>query len=183
MVLGASVYQNGTLSPILSARADRAIELYRLGKVKKILVTGDNGDLAHNEVNPVGNYLVARGIPKEDIFLDHAGFDTYSSMYRAREIFRIKEMLIVSQPFHLARAVYIARALGLTAYGVEAGGEPTPYNTLREVPATIKALADLYLKREPKYLGEQYPIEGRGNDTWADMPLSTTTASTTGFLH
>jgi SanA protein len=168
LVLGASVYRNGELSPVLAARADRAIELYRAGKVKKILVTGDNGELSHNEVNPVGNYLLSHGIPKPDIFLDHAGFDTYSSMYRARDVFDIRNVLIVSQPFHLARAVFIARQLGIAAAGVEASGEATPYNTLREVPATVKAVVDLVLKRYPRYLGAQYPITGDGGPTWAD---------------
>ena len=179
MVLGASVYQNGALSPILKDRADRAIELYDSGKVKKILVTGDNGDLSHNEVNPVGNYLLSKGIPKGDIFLDHAGFDTYSSMYRARAVFDIADMTIVSQPFHLARAVYIARALGIEASGVEASGDATPYNTIREIPATLKALIDLFFKRSPKYLGSQFPISGDGRATWADEAASSTPASAT----
>ncbi|MES2006687.1 MAG: ElyC/SanA/YdcF family protein [Patescibacteria group bacterium] len=174
LVLGASVYQNGALSPVLAARANRAAELYTQGKVHKILVTGDNSEVSHNEVNPVGNYLMSLGIPKEDIFLDHAGFDTYSSMYRARDVFAISRMTIVSQPFHLGRAVYIARALGIDAYGVEAGeGEYFPYNSLREIPATVKALIDLFLKREPKFLGEQYPIEGNGQATWG---VATTTS-------
>jgi SanA protein len=174
MVLGASVYQNGTLSPVLAARADSAIGLYQSGKVLKIIVTGDNSEISHNEVNPVGNYLLAHGIPKSDIFLDHAGFDTYSSMYRARDVFLIKDMIIVSQSFHLARAVYIARSLGINASGVRAGGESFPYNTLREVPATLKAYADILINRTPKYLGVKYPVLGDGTPTWAD---ATTTAT------
>jgi SanA protein len=167
LVLGASVYQDGTLSPVLAARADRAVELYMQGKVHKILVTGDNSAISHNEVNPVGKYMAAAGVPKEDIFLDHAGFDTYSSMYRARDVFTIAQMAIVSQPFHLARAVYIARSLGIDAYGVAAGeGGDFFYNELREVPATMKALVDLAIGREPKYLGPLHPIEGDGTETW-----------------
>lgn len=176
LVLGASVYQNGALSPVLAARADRAIELYRAGKVKKILVTGDNSAISHNEVNPVGNYLLKAGIPKGDIFLDHAGFDTYSSMYRARDVFEIHSLTIVSQPFHLSRAVFIARMLGIDAVGVKAAGETGPYNTMREIPATLKALVDLTLNRFPKYLGAQYPIGGDGSPTWAD-------ATTTEQIH
>lgn len=167
MILGAAVMQSGELSPILRERADRGAELYMLGKVKKILVTGDNSALSHNEVNPVGNYLAARGIPKGDIFLDHAGFDTYSSMYRARDVFGVTDVIIVSQPFHLARAVLIARRLGLTAYGVGAGsGTELVYNTLREIPATLKAIFDLTFSRIPKYLGPQFPITGDGSETW-----------------
>jgi SanA protein len=167
VVLGASVYKNGTLSPVLKQRADRALELYQLGKVHKVLVTGDNSEVSHNEVNPVGKYLEGRGVPKQDIFLDHAGFDTYSSMYRAKAVFAIRSMTIVSQPFHLARAVFIARMLGVDAYGSEAGeGEQFVYNTWREVPATIKALIDLMISRSPQYLGPQFPIEGDGSNTW-----------------
>jgi SanA protein len=174
MVLGASVYQNGTLSPILAARADKAAQLYLAGKVQKILVTGDNSLLSHNEVNPVGKYLENLGIPKSDIFLDHAGFDTYSSMYRAKEVFDVTNVTIVSQPFHLARAVYIARALGLNATGVEAAGNNEVYNSLREIPATLKALFDLYTHRVPEYLGTVYPISGDGSPTWADTTTSLT---------
>ncbi len=167
MVLGASVRQNGQLSPVLAQRADRAIELYMAHKVSKILVTGDNGDLSHNEVNPVGKYLVSRGVPKEDIFLDHAGFDTYSSMYRARDVFAIQSMTVVSQPFHLARSILIARSLGITAYGEAAGeGETFLYNSAREIPATLKAMCDLAFSRTPKYLGDQFPITGNGSSTW-----------------
>ncbi len=167
VVLGASVYKNGTLSPVLKQRADKALELYQLGKVHKILVTGDNSEVSHNEVNPVGKYLESAGVPKQDIFLDHAGFDTYSSMYRAQAVFTIRSMTIVSQPFHLARAVFIARVLGIEAYGAEAGyGELFVYNTWREVPATVKALIDLGVNRSPKYLGPQFPIEGDGSSTW-----------------
>ncbi len=167
MVLGASVYENGRLSPILRERADRGAELYLLGKVKKILVTGDNGALSHNEVNPVGNYLLLKGVPRKDIFLDHAGFDTYSSVYRAKEVFGVHDVVIVSQPFHLARALLIARHLGLEAYGIEAGnGKEILYSTVREMPATLKAIFDLGFARIPKYLGPKFPIEGDGTLTW-----------------
>lgn len=168
MVLGASVFRNGDLSGVLAARAERAIELYRAGKVSKILVTGDNSEVSHNEVNPVGNYLVRAGIPKEDIFLDHAGFDTYSSMFRAKHVFMAEHMTVVSQRFHLARAVYIARSLGVDAVGVEAEGNALTYNTVREVPATLKAFFDLKVNRQPKFLGEPFPLTGSGTPTWAD---------------
>lgn len=167
IVLGASVYSNGTLSPVLRERVDKAIELYRAGTVAKILMTGDNSTLAHNEVEPVRKYLLAAGIPAEDIFLDHAGFDTYSSMYRARDVFGVTSAVVVTQAFHLPRAVYIARKLGLEAYGVEAGESGvSPYNYAREAPATIKAELDVLFYRVPKYLGPQFPIEGTGTTTW-----------------
>ena len=177
LVLGASVTSEGMLSPILKERADEAIALYQAGKVKKILVTGDNATLSHDEVDPVGKYMVAQGIPKQDIFLDHAGFDTYSSMYRAKDVFDVTSMTIVSQPFHLPRAVYIAHALGLTAYGAGAGdGELYIYNSIREIPASVKAVYDIVFRRVPEYLGQQYPITGAGDATWGG---ATTTEATT----
>jgi len=167
LVLGASVLQNGTLSGVLQERVDKAIELYQAHKVSKILMTGDNSTVNHNEVEPVRRYLLAAGIPPEDIFLDHAGFDTYSSMYRARDVFGVTSVTIVTQPFHLPRALYIARKLGLNAVGVEAGsGEAYFYNTLREAPASVKAGLDLLFYRVPKYLGPQFPITGTGTTTW-----------------
>ena len=167
MILGASVLADGTLSAVLKERVDKAIELYRAGKVSKILMTGDNSTLSHNEVEPVRRYLLAAGVLPEDIFLDHAGFDTYSSMYRARDVFDVTSVTIVSQPFHLPRAVYIARALGLQAIGVDAGsGEAFVYNTVREAPASIKAEIDLLFYRTPKYLGPEFPISGTGSTTW-----------------
>jgi len=166
LVLGASV-AGGQLSSILAARADTAIALYKAGKVAKILVTGDNGALNHDEVTPVRKYLLDAGIPAGDIFLDHAGFDTYSSMYRARSVFEVKSMTIVTQDFHLPRAVFLARTLGVEAYGVVAAEDPGGfYNYLREVPASWKALLDLALRREPKYLGSLIPISGDGSTTW-----------------
>ena len=167
MILGASVTSGGELSPVLKDRADKALELYHAGTVKKILVTGDNSTLSHNEVNPVGMYLLKEGIPKDDIFLDHAGFDTYSSVYRARDVFMVQGVAIVSQEFHLPRAVYAARALGLQAYGIHADTEGRHlYNYAREIPASIKAVLDVSFRRVPKYLGARYPIEGAGASTW-----------------
>ena len=174
LVLGASVTASGQLSPILQARADQALALYNAGKVSKILVTGDNATLTHDEVDPVGKYLVAAGIPKEAIFLDHAGFDTYSSMYRARDVFGVTDLIIVSQDFHLPRAVFIARSLGLQAYA-----SPVPenkwyfYNWVREVPASTKATYDILFARIPKYLGQQYPVSGDGEATWGGFSTTT----------
>ncbi len=174
LLLGASVTSGGQLSPILKDRADQAIALYNAGKVSKILVTGDNATLSHDEVDPVGRYMFGKGIPKKDIFLDHAGFDTYSSMYRARDVFDVSSMTIVSQPFHLPRAVYIARSLGLTAYASPANTNGlNVYNYLREIPASIKAEYDLLFSRIPKYLGEQYPVVGNGEATWGGFSTTT----------
>jgi len=166
IVLGASVVR-GAPSPVLAARANEAIELYQKGKVQKILVTGDSGALSHDEVTPVRKYLLAAGIAPEDIFLDHAGFDTYSSMYRARVVFGADTATIVTQNFHLPRALFLARAVGLSAAGVAAkGGEYSLDSYLREIPASWKALIDLVFNRQPKYLGEPIPLSGDGQQTW-----------------
>ena len=167
IVLGASVVR-GEPSPVLQERAEAALALYRRGVVEKILVSGDDSVTGFDEVSPVRRFLVAEGVPGEDIFLDHVGFDTYSSMYRAREIFLVRDAIIVTQAFHLPRAVFIARRLGLDAQGIKADqGGRALYNYLREVPASLKAMFDLTFAREPEYLGEQFPInESSGEATW-----------------
>ena len=166
VVLGASVV-HGVPSPVLAERADVAIALYEQKKVAKILVTGDNGALSHDEVTPVRKYLLDAGIPAQDIFLDHAGFDTYSSMYRARNVFGARSITIATQDFHLPRSLFIARSLGLTAYGVEAeGGDHTAYEYVREIPASLKALLDIITRRVPKYVGDPIPLSGDGQATW-----------------
>jgi len=165
VILGASVL-NGKPSAILAARADMAIALYNIGKVSKILITGDNGALNHDEVTPVRRYLLNAGIPEDDIFLDHAGFDTYSSMYRARDVFAAQSMTIVTQDFHLPRALFIARHLGIPAYGVVAEGQGRPFDYFREIPASNKALLDILVRRIPKFLGSQFPLTGSGTSTW-----------------
>lgn len=165
LVLGASV-RRGMPSPILEERAHAAIQLYLIGKVDKILVTGDDSVRSNDEVTPVRKYLQSAGIPDEDIFLDHAGFDTYSSMYRAREIFDVSSVTIVTQDFHLPRAVYIARSLGIEAVGLHARGGGTPSDYVREIPASLKAIFDVAIDRQPKFLGEKFPIDGDGSATW-----------------
>jgi SanA protein len=168
LVLGASIKSDGELSPVLEERADAAIALYDAHKVTKILVSGDNSTFAHDEVYPVGKYLLHYGIPESDIFLDYAGFDTYSSMYRAKNIFGVTSMIISTQRFHLPRALYLARSLGIDAVGLDAsaGNGYYMYNALREIPATAKSLMDLALHRQPRYLGPQFFVTGDGAATW-----------------
>jgi SanA protein len=166
MILGASVVR-GKPSPILAERADGAIALYKAGKVSKILVTGDNGEQRYDEVTPVRKYLTDAGIPDNDIFLDHAGFDTYSSMYRAQSVFQAQSLVVVTQDFHMPRALFIARHLGLNAFGfVVQGQNPETWEYLREIPASVKALFDVYTSRMPRYLGEPIPLTGVGTTTW-----------------
>jgi len=161
LILGAAVYSNGTLSVVFENRVDKAIELYQKRKVQKILVSGDNSTAFHNEVDPVRTYLLRQGIPDSDIFLDYAGFDTYSTMYRAREIFQVSSMIIVTQSFHLPRAIFLARSLGLDAYGVPAlSGEKEFANYAREIFANEKAFFNVIFERKPKFLGAPIPITG-----------------------
>lgn len=163
LIPGAAIFSDGALSAIFIDRVDTAIKLYEAKKVSKILVSGDNSTDSHNEVNPVRLYLINKGIPDQDIFLDHAGFDTYSTMYRARDIFGVTSLLITTQSFHLPRAVFIARRLGIEASGVNADiGNILFRNTVREVFANEKAALDLLFNRKPKYLGEKIPITGDG---------------------
>ncbi len=160
LIPGAAILKNGNISPIFRDRVDAAIKLYNEKKVSKILVSGDNSTLSHNEVNPVRDYLLARGIPDTDIFLDHAGFDTYSTMYRARDIFQVSSIIICTQSFHLPRAVFIARILGIKAYGISADtGNILFKNYFREVFADEKAVFDLTFHIKPKFLGEVIPIK------------------------
>lgn len=165
LIPGAPILSSGAPSPIFMDRADAAILLYEARKVRKILVSGDNSTVSHNEVNPVRLYLLENGIPDEDIFLDHAGFDTYSSMYRAREIFGVTSLIITTQSFHLPRAVFIARQLGMEAYGASAdAGRVLFRNYVREAFANEKAVINLVLQRRPKYLGDKIPITGDGRN-------------------
>ena len=169
LILGAKVYNDGRLSDMLGDRADTAIALYENGKVNKILMSGDHGTPEYDEVNTVKDYLMEKGIRPEDIFLDYAGFDTYDSLYRAKEIFQAHSVLIISQNFHLPRAVYIGRSLGLEAYGVSAdihiyGGIENNKN--REILADVKAFWDVSLGVKPKFLGESIPLNGDSVKSW-----------------
>jgi SanA protein len=165
-VLGAGLLTNGKLSLIFKDRIDTAVMLYKAGKVDTILVSGDDGTTTYNEVNPAREYLLTQAISSDDIFLDHAGFDTYSSMYRARDVFRVESAIIVTQSFHLPRSIFIARRLGINAYGVPADQHPYSFkNNIREVFATVKAYLNIVYNRIPKYLGEEIPITESGRES------------------
>lgn len=151
LILGAAILKNGELSPVLRDRADRAIELYKAGKVVAIIASGNNISPDYNEVAPMKTYLVKGGIPEKDITTDSAGVDTYSSVYRAQHVFDATSLIIVSQSFHLPRAVYIARKLGIEAYGVSAdNGHYKLTNYFREMLADSKAIFNLVFKRTPQ---------------------------------
>jgi SanA protein len=165
LIPGAALSKDGALSTVFKDRVDMAIKLYEAKKVTKILVSGDNSTVSHNEVNPVRLYLISKGVPDKDIFLDHAGFDTYSTMYRAQYIFGISSVTVTTQLFHLPRSVFIARQLGIIAYGVKADVTHVLIsNYVREMLADEKAVLDLMFNRKPKYLGEKIPITGDGRN-------------------
>lgn len=163
IVLGASVRPDGSLSPILKDRVDTALELYQTKKVKRILVSGDHGQVEYDEVNAMKSYLMEQGVPIEDIFLDHAGFDTYDSMYRAQRIFQVDTAIVVTQDFHLPRAVYIGNKMDMRVYGVSADKRVYPSNDhlqRREWLANLKAWYELNIDQRPTYEGDVIPITG-----------------------
>lgn len=169
LVLGARVYASGKMADTLLDREKTAFALYEAKKVEKILVSGDHGRKDYDEVNAMKNYLLMRGVPARDIFLDHAGFDTYDSVYRAKNIFDVSSMIIVTQDFHLPRALYIATSLGLDAVGMKADLRQyvaAAYNDRREVFARVKAFFDVTFHMPSKFLGEPIPITGDSKKSW-----------------
>ena len=168
LVLGAGVRSDGSMSDMLRDRMDRAIELYFEGASGKLLVTGDHGRDNYDEVNTMKQYAVESGVPSSDVFMDHAGFSTYETMYRAKEVFQARKVVIVTQEYHLYRAIYIAEKLGLEAYGVASDLQSYvgQFNRdIREVMARCKDFGMCIFKPEPTYLGEAIPVSGNGNVT------------------
>lgn len=166
IILGASVYSDGTLSPILQDRVDTGLMLYQNGKVERFLLSGDNRSEDYDEVNSMRNYLVALGVPEAHIFVDPAGIDTYDSMYRSRAIFEVPSAIVVTQQFHLPRTLFIAKNLGLNYSGYAA--ESKKYITenhlkRREKLANFKALYELVSHQIPAAMGEKKPVTGTDN--------------------
>ena len=168
IVLGCLVRPSGKPSDMLADRLRRGVELYESGAAPKILMSGDHGQKEYNEVQTMKQYALDAGIESSDIFMDHAGFCTYDSIYRAKEIFGAKKIIIVSQEYHLHRALLIARKLGVEAVGIASdyhtyGGQT--YRDIREIIARNKDFLYTIIKPKPKYLGEAIPISGDGNLT------------------
>lgn len=164
-VLGAAINSDGTPSKMLKNRLDLAIKLYKEGVAPKLLFSGDDGQVVYNEVSAMKNYAVDMGIPKEDIFLDHAGFSTYESVYRAKYIFDVKSMVVVTQKYHLYRALYGCNKLRINALGAAADqkiyrGQET--REAREVLARDKDLIKWIFKPQPTFMGDVIPIKGDG---------------------
>lgn len=170
LVLGSRVYSTGQVSTILADRLDASIDLYKAQKVQKILVSGDHGTDGYDEANAMRKYLLKKEIPIEDIFMDHAGFDTYDSVYRAKEVFQAESLVIVSQAFHVPRALMIAQGLSLDAVALTADRHSYPRageirTDLRESLARVKAFFDVLFSSKPKFLGEPIPLTGDGRVT------------------
>lgn len=168
LVLGAYVFPDGRPSTMVEDRLLAAFELYRSGKVKKILLSGDHGTVAYDEVNAMRRFLEEKGVPAEEIFLDHAGFDTYDSMYRARDVFQVRSVVVVTQGFHLPRALWLARRMGLDAEGLVADRwvyDGARYYEAREMLARVKAFMEWAVQRKPVFLGPVIPITGDGRAT------------------
>ena len=169
LVPGSRVFSDERLSAVLQDRVDYAIEIYKAGKAERLLFSGDHGRTEYDEVNAMLNYAVSKGVPQEDIFLDHAGFSTYESLYRARDVFCVSDVIIVTQKFHIYRAVFIAQQLGLETQGVNSDPRRylyADYDSLRESFARVKDLIYVnILKPKPKYLGDEIPITGNSSLT------------------
>ena len=168
LVLGCRVYEDGSLSHMLQDRLRRGVELYDVGAAPKLLMSGDHGQKDYNEVNAMKRFAIEKGVPSEDVFMDHAGFSTYESLYRAKEIFGVEKVIIVTQEYHLHRALYIAQQLGLEAYGVASDYRSYAGQLLREIREILarnKDFVNTLFWPEPTWLGEFVPIDGNGDLT------------------
>lgn len=173
LVLGAGVRANGTPSNMLEDRLLTALELYEKGVSRRILVSGDHGSSDYDEVNVMKKYLVARGVPSEDVFMDHAGFSTYDSLHRANSVFGAESLVIVTQKYHAPRALMIGRHLGIECRGVYApilSSDAESYvgqswYSFRETVARCKDFLYSVFRPEPTYLGDPISLSGSGDVT------------------
>ena len=167
IILGAGVWGDKP-SPMLEDRLLEGINLHKNNVSSKIIMSGDHGREDYDEVNLMKNYAIEKGIPSEDIFMDHAGFSTYETMYRAKEIFKAKKVVIVTQNYHMYRALYDAKKLGLDAYGVCSDPRQyvgATYREIREILARDKDFVKCIFKPKPTYLGDEVPVSGNGDIT------------------
>lgn len=167
LVLGAGL-RDGEPSPMLKDRLDKAVSCYEQGLAPKILMSGDHGRTGYNEVQVMKQYAVDAGIPSSDIFMDHAGFSTYESLVRARDIFGLKKPVVITQKYHIYRALFIGNQLNLDCTGVPTDNFPyggKAYRTLREYLARCKDVGTTLLGTKPTYGGEPISISGDGDVT------------------
>ena len=168
VVLGCLVRDDGTPSHMLEDRLKQGVALYHGGAAPKLIMSGDHGTVSYDEVDAMKQYAVDSGIPSADVFMDHAGFSTYETVYRAKEIFGADKIVIVTQQYHLYRALYIADALGLEAYGVASDYRAYVGQTrmdIRELLARNKDFFTSLFQPKPTYLGEAIPVSGDGDLT------------------
>lgn len=169
IVLGAAA-PSGIPSMILEDRLRTALALYQAGKVQRLLLSGDHGAESYDETNTMKEWLKTHGVAEADLFLDHAGFRTLDTMARAQAVFQVKDAIVVTQAFHLPRALYLADAFGLDAVGMSADlhdYDDAPYNAARERVARCVAWLDVHVfKRTPRYLGPPLPITGEARLSW-----------------
>lgn len=168
LVLGAGVREDGQPSNMLEDRLKTAVQLYKNGAAPKILMSGDHGREEYDEVGCMKAYALNCGVPEDDIFLDHAGFSTYESIYRVREIFGAEKIIVVTQKYHLYRALYIADSFGIDAVGASADLRTYIGQSLREtreLAARVKDFIYTLFKPEPTYLGEKVSLTGSGKVT------------------
>lgn len=163
IVFGARIYPSGRLSAMLMDRVETAIQLYEADKVEKLLFSGDNSSQYYNEPGAMMAYARQRGVPEEDIQLDYAGLRTYDTCYRAQAIFQLESAVLVTQRFHLPRAIFTCDQLGIKVFGVAADRREyhprsIAWSEMREIPATLMALLDVVRRRPPTFLGEQIPL-------------------------
>jgi len=169
LVLGASVYRSGQMSNIFQDRARVALEIYRQKKAQKILVSGDYHRGDYDEVSAAQKFFLENGVASQDLFIDYAGFDTYSSIYRAKEVFQVESMIVSTQEFHLPRALYLAQILGIKAYGIKTDLQNHNLdikNILRENAARAKAFWNINTGARPPFPGKIIPITGDGQASW-----------------
>lgn len=160
--------EDGSPSLMLADRLEKGIELYESGASARLLMSGDHGRSEYDEVNTMKAFAVEQGVPSEAVFMDHAGFSTYDSIYRAKDVFQAEKIIVVSQEYHLSRALYIAERLGLDAYGVAAADisyQGATYRSLREAAARGKDFLLAWMQPQPKFLGEAVPVSGNGDLT------------------
>lgn len=168
LVLGARVHEDGSLSGILEDRVIVGIDAFSTGVSRRLLLSGDHGRAEYDEVGAMKQYAVDRGVPESAIFLDHAGFSTYESLYRAKAVYGAKKIVIVTQRYHLYRALYIAKRLGLDAYGISSALRTYPGQTkftVREIAARNKDFLTTLYWPKPTVLGEPIPLSGDGRQT------------------
>ena len=179
IVPGALVKPDGTLSAMLRDRIAGAVELYRDGTVDRILVSGDHGRLGYDETDTMRDAVLAAGVPPEAVFTDYAGFDTWSTMARARDIFGVDSAIVVTQGFHAARAVDLGRAAGLDIQALTVGGGyggKGRESSVREVLARVKGLKEATF-RPPVMTGPELPISGDGRSSWGPVDPEAPTLS------